>query len=112
MAIDEAFFSEVLESNRDAVRNSVKEALLSGIKRQFEWELPEAVKATVAEFIRDEIIPELKADLEANKDVFVDAATEMVKAAPAEIGKAMQTHLAKNLTNSWTLRKIVEAAFQ
>lgn len=112
MAIDEAFFTEVLESNRDAVRESVKQAMLEGIKRQYEWELPNAVKETVSAFVRDEIVPEIKANLEANKDVFVDAATEMVKGAPAEIGKAMQKQLAENLTNSWQLRKIVEACFQ
>ena len=81
------------------------------MKRQFQWELPEAVKKAVTEFVTEEIIPEVKAELEANKDVFVTAATEMVKGAPAEIGKAMQAQLAKNLTDSWKVRKIVEALF-
>lgn len=109
--IDETFFTEVLESNKDAVRETVRQALLDGIKRQFEWELPNAVKTAVNEFFVEQVIPEIKAELETNKDEFVDAATLMVRGAPVEIGKAMQEQLAQNLTNSWTLRKVVEACF-
>lgn len=110
-ALNEEFFTSVLESNKDAVRATVRDALLAGVKRHFEWELPEAVKRAVHEFVTDQIIPEIKAEMEANKDVFVTAATEIVRGAPAEIGKAMQAHLAKNLTDSWKLRKVVEAMF-
>src|SRR5690606_31592883 len=109
--LNEEFFTSVLESNKEAVHATVREALLSGIKRQFEWEIPEAVKKAVQEFITEEIIPEIQAELTANKAVFVDAATEMVKGAPAEIGKAMQAQLAKKLTDSWQLKKILEACF-
>jgi hypothetical protein len=106
--LDAEFFTEVLESNKDAVRATVRDALLAGVKRQFEWELPEAVKKTVNEFITEEVVPEVRAELSANKDAFVAAATEMAKSASVEIAKAMQTTIAKNLTNSWTLRKVVE----
>lgn len=105
------FFTDILESNRDQVKATVTEALLSGVKRQFEWEIPEAVKKEVNDFITNEIIPEVRAQLFTNKDEFVDAAVTMVRGVPAEIGKAMQENLAKNLTNSWTLRKVVEACF-
>jgi hypothetical protein len=111
-ALNEEFFTSVLEENKDAVRATVRDALLEGVKRQFAWEVPDAVKKAVAEFITEENIPEIKAELEANKETFVIAATEMVRGVPAEIGKAMQKQLAKNLTNSWTLRKITEACFQ
>lgn len=105
------FYEGILTENRDAVRAAVKEALLSGIKRQFEWEIPDAVKAEVREFITNEVMPQIRADLTANKDEFVNAATTMVRSIPAEIAKAMQSQLAANLTRSWTLRKVVDACF-
>jgi len=105
------FFTDILESNREQVKATVTEALLAGVKRQFEWELPDAIKKEVADFITTEIVPEVRAQLFANKDELVDAATTMVLGVPAEIGKAMQEQLAKNLTSSWTLRKVVEACF-
>ena len=110
--IDQDFFTSVLESNKAAVQAAVRDAMMDGIKRQFEWEIPATLKKAVDEFITEEVMPAVRAELTANKDVFVNAATEMVKLAPAEIGKAMQGHLAKNLTNSWQVRKIIEACFQ
>jgi hypothetical protein len=111
-ALDGAFFTGVLETNKDAVRAAVRDALLDGVKRQFQWELPDTVKKAVAEFVTEEIVPEIRAELEANKEAFVAAATQMAAGAAAEIAKAMQEQIAKNLTNSWTLRKVTEELFR
>lgn len=110
--LDAAFFTEILESNKSKVRDAVRDSLLEGVKREFQWELPQAVRKVVNDFIAEEIVPEIKAELETNKKAFVEAATEIVKGATGEIGKALQDHLAKNLSQSWTMRKLVEALFQ
>lgn len=110
--LGETFFTSILEENKQALREKLRETLLAGVARQFEWELPEAVKKAVAEFVADEIIPEIRAELTASRDEFVNAATAMVRGIPAEIGKAMQERLAGNLTNSWTVRKIAEECFK
>jgi hypothetical protein len=109
--LDGAFFTDVLENNKDSVRAAVRDALLDSVKRQFQWELPEAVKKTVSEFVADEIIPEIKAELEANKEAFITAATDMARGCAAEIAKAMQEQVAKNLTQSWNVRKLADAIF-
>jgi hypothetical protein len=109
--ISAEFFTSVLDSNREQVQAAVRDAMLDGIKRQFQWELPEAVKKEVTAFMVEEVIPQIRAELTANKDEFVTAATTLARAAPAELAKAMQEHVAKQLTNSWTLRKVTEALF-
>ena len=106
------FFTDILENNRENVKSAVTEALMSGIKRQFEWELPNSVKEEVTKFITDEVAPEIRAQLLANKDELVDAAITMVRGIPAVIAVSMQEQLAKNLTNSWTLTQIVQACFK
>ena len=111
-ALDAAFFTDILESNKAKVREAVRDSLLEGVKREFQWELPQAVRKVVNEFISEEIVPEIRAELETNKEEFVRAATDIVKGATAEIGKALQEHLAKNLAQSWTMRKLTEALFQ
>ncbi len=108
-ALDESFFTSILESNREAVRAKVRDALLDGITRQFEWELPQTVKDAVQSFITEEIVPEIRAELAANKEAFVVAATEMARAAASELAKAMQERIAANLANSYTLKRVVEA---
>ncbi len=105
--MDADFFRDILESNKDMVRDGVRDALMDSIKRQFQWELPKAVKVTVKEFMEQEVVPAIRAELLANKEQFVEAATEIARAAPAEIAKAMQAKIAENLTHSWTLREVV-----
>ena len=103
------FMLSVLDDHRDTVKAAVKEALMSGIKRKFEWELPNAVSSAVDEFIKAEVVPEIRAQLTADKDVFVNAAIEMVKSVPVEIGKALQLQIAKNLTSSYKLEALIKA---
>lgn len=110
--INEQFYTEILEQNKDAVRQAVADAMLDSIKREFQWELPNALKKVVNEFIEEEIAPSVRAQLLENKDELVQAATALIAGVPAEIGKALQMHLAKTLTDSWKLRKVTEALFQ
>src|SRR5690554_2244652 len=105
--MDAEFFNNVLEQNKDAVREQVKQSLLDSIKRQNAWELPDQVKKEVAAFMEKEVLPEIRNALLENKDEIVSAATECVRSVPAEIGKAMQKQVAENLTSSWKLRGVI-----
>ena len=109
--MNDEFYKEILEENKEAVKNKIREAMFDGIKRQFEWELPNAVKEEVQKFIKEEITPSIREDLLQNKDAMVEAATNMIAGIPAEIGKKLQEDLAVNLKNSYKLRKITEALF-
>ena len=109
--MDDRFYTEILEQNKSAVREKVKEALLESVGNEFKWELPLALKEIVNEFIKDEIIPEVKKELFENKDQIVESCTSIVRAVPAEIGKAMQEKLAETLTSSWKLKGVTDALF-
>lgn len=110
--MNDQFYKEILEENKDAVRQKVKEAMLESVAKEFQWELPKVVREAVNEFVQEEIVPAVRAELLENKDAMVQAATDMIAGVPAEIGKAMQEQLAKTLTDSWKLRKVTEALFQ
>ena len=109
--MDERFYKEILEDNKDAVRQKVKEAMLASVQREFEWELPQAIKEEVNQFIKEEIAPAIREKLSEDKDAMVRAATDMISGIPVELGKAMQASVAEKLTNSWQLRKITDALF-
>lgn len=102
------FFTGILDENREKVRAAVRDTLLESVKQQFKWEVPEAIRKEVSDFIATEVIPDVRAELMKNKAAFVDAATEIAKAAPIELAKAMQQKVAENLTNSWKLKKVIE----
>ena len=105
------FYTEILEENKEAVKQRVKDAILESVTCRFEWEVPEALNKLVADFMKKEIIPELRKELYESKDEFVDLATEIIRGVPAELGKAMQAKLAETLTDSWKLKKVTSALF-
>lgn len=109
--MDADFYKEVLEENKEAVKQKVKEAMLDAVTRKFSWEVPEQINSIVSEFITEEIAPALRDELMENKNAIVESATTIVSGIPAELGKALQEHLAKNFTDSWKLRKVTEAMF-
>lgn len=110
--MDDTFYTDILEENKAAVKQAVKDAMLNSITQKFQWELPQALQEAVNEFIKDEIIPEVRKELLENKDAMVAMATDLIKAVPAEIGKAMQEKVAENLSSSYTLKNMVDQLFR
>lgn len=111
MTIDENFLLTALNENRENIKAHVKQTILDGITRQFQWELPEVIKKEVTAFMAEEIAPEIRKQLVADKDMIVDAATVAIQGIAIEIGKQLQEKAAKSLANSWDLKKITEALF-
>ena len=109
--MEDKFYTEILEENKEAVREKVRQTILDGIQEKFKWELPNAVNEAVNEFVKDEVVPEIKAQLLEDKDEIVNAATTIAKGIPVELGKALQERLAKNLAESWTIKKIAKELF-
>lgn len=109
--MDEKFYKEILEENKESVKQKVREAMLASVQRQFEWELPNAIKDEVNQFIKEEIAPAIREKLSEDKDAMIQAATDMISGIPIELGKAMQANISEKLTDSWKLRKITDALF-
>ena len=110
--MDDKFYKEILEENKAAVKNKVKEAMLEGISSHLAWQVPDKIGEIVSKFIKDEISPAIRAELLENKDEIVSAATDIIRGIPAELGKALQSHLAERLTDRWKFKEITKAMFQ
>lgn len=104
----EDFYRGVLEKNKDKIRQSVEETFLEQIQNDFKYRMPEAVRKSVDEFISSEIVPIIQAQLQKDKDKIAKAATEAAVTIAMEVGKAIQTQAADNLTKSWNIKKIIE----
>lgn len=109
--MNEDFYKEILEENKEAVKQKVTEAMFASIENKFKWELPEAVSKEVNSFIKEEIAPAVRESLLEDKDAIIKTATEAVSLIPAEVAKALQEHLAKTLTDSYKLRGVTKALF-
>ena len=85
-----------LNENREDIMRSVKAKAIERITESMKYTLPSMVGETVTEFFRDEIVPEIKAHLAAEKGPIVAAS---IKAA-AEIGDAVAKKMVETAVES------------
>ncbi|NCC53535.1 MAG: hypothetical protein EOM20_20310 [Spartobacteria bacterium] len=111
MTINENILLEALEENRENIKAHVRQVILDGITRQFQWELPDVIKKEVAAFMAEEIAPEIRKQLIEDKEAIVDAAAQAVQGIAVEVGKSLQKTASESLTSSYKSRDIVKALF-
>lgn len=101
---------EFLETNRAEITAAVKTKLIEGLLSQHRWEMSAIVAETVNEFVKTEVVPEIKAYLEGEKGVIIEAAKE----ASRQIGEILTQHMvvkaSKNL-ESYTFREVMKGLF-
>lgn len=111
IGIDSQFLIQSLADNREAIKAHVKKVILDGISKQFQWELPQVVTKEVSKFMEEEIVPEIRKQLIADKDLIVEAATKAVQGIAIEVGTSLQKLAAEQLSNSYKVREIGKALF-
>jgi hypothetical protein len=87
-----------LEENKIDIQSAVKAATIKAMTQHLEWSLPNGVREVVATFIEEEIVPEVKAHLQAQKGVIVEAACK----AASEIGDKVSVLLVEKATEAMT----------
>jgi ABC-type phosphate/phosphonate transport system substrate-binding protein len=103
-----------LDANKAEIQLQVKQRLIDGLLANHSWTMREQIGDVVAAFMRDEIMPEVKAYLVSEKSSILEAA---VKGA-AEIGDMLSKQLvaqaAKNLDgkSGYQFRAIAKAIFE
>ncbi len=101
---------EFLETNRAEIAAAVKAKLIEGLLSQHRWEMSEIVAKTVNEFVTNEVVPEIKAYLEGEKGVIIEAAKESAR----QIGEMLTQHMvlkaSKNI-ESYSFREVMKGLF-
>ena len=87
-----------LADNAVDIQQAVKAATIKAMTQHLEWSLPNGVRDVVAKFIEDEIVPEVKAHLAAQKGPIVEAACK----AASEIGDKVAVLLVEKATEAMT----------
>jgi hypothetical protein len=106
--LDEKFFLETLNENRESIKRHVHQTIMDGLTERFKWNLPQAVNEAIDLFLKEEIVPEIRTQLMADKDQIVSAATAVAKMVAVEVGQAIQKKVAENLASSWNVKKLME----
>lgn len=109
--LDEKFFIEALNENRESIKAHVKQTIIEGISQKFKWELPDLINKEVAKFMEKEILPEIQVQLLGQKQAIVDSSMIMIQGMALEIGKAMQLTMAEKLKSSYNVEKMIKGIF-
>lgn len=85
---------EFLRDNAEAIKSAVRDKLISNIMQEYRWEIGGEVAKAVNEFVKDEIVPEVKEFLAGEKGVILMAAQEGCR----QIGEVMTKNMVEAVT--------------
>jgi hypothetical protein len=104
---------EFLDENRESIQRAVKEKMIEGLLAQNRWEISGQIAAVVQEFVKDEIVPEVKKYLADQKGPILAAAIAGAAAVGETLSKAIVERTAKRLApDNYEFRQIMEAIFK
>lgn len=104
--------TRVLLNQKDAIVKGLVDGAVEGIKRDLGWRAGNIAAATIDEFVKNEVIPELNKRLHQQKEQCVEALLAGVHEAIKTAGEKLAEAAAKNLSQSWNVGKLAEALFK
>lgn len=104
---------EFLEANKAEVQAQVKQRLIDGLLANHQWTTRDQIGETVAEFMKTEIMPEVKAYLVSEKSAILAGAVKAASEIGDMLAQQLVTQAAKNINekSSYQFRKVAEAIF-
>lgn len=104
-----------VQSLLDEGREQIVSAIVADAKSRLSWtvgnQLAEAIQPVVKQFIADEIIPELRAQLLEQKGVIIEAAAQAAVAIGESVAKSLVSQAMSNANDSYKRGKIMDAIF-
>ena len=104
-----------VQSLLEESRGQVVAAIVDDAKRRLPWtignQIAEEVQPVVKQFVADEILPELRAQLLEQKAVIVEAAAQAAVAIGESVAKTLVAQAMSNANDSYKRGKIMDAIF-
>jgi hypothetical protein len=104
---------DFLEANKAEVQAQVKQRLIDGLLSSHKWTMSDQIGEVVSEFMKAEIMPEVRKYLTSEKSAILEAAI----ASTAQIGEMMTKEMvkraAKNVSaDSYSFRNVLQEIFK
>ncbi len=98
---------EVAPNVRERLVVEVEDQLVASLRYQIQDE----IKKYTSEYVKNELMPTLVADIDANKAALLEEMQEAIDSCFSAAAKAMKEKAEANLEQSWNLKKVVEGMF-
>lgn len=104
-----------VQSMLDESRSQVVAAIVDDARRRLSWtvgeQIAEQVKPVVKQFVADEILPELRAQLVEQKGVILEAAVQAAIVIGESVAKSLIAQATQSANDSYRRSKIMDAIF-
>lgn len=100
-----------IASAMPAVMARIKQETLNRIEREGVEIMVATARKAAEQWAIDNLVPEIKAQLDAGKAGMVAKASQISSDLSDEIGKALVKAATEKLSQSWNVRKVAEALF-
>jgi hypothetical protein len=104
--------TRALLRQKETIVAGLIEGAVEGIKRDLGWRAGSIAAATIDEFVKNEVVPELNKRLQERKAQVVEQLLAGVEGALNVAGEKLAEACAKNLSQSWNVAKLAEALFK
>jgi len=103
----ESVLANATEDIKQAAAKELKEQVISSIK----WNMSDQIQRYATEWYSQHILPDIKAKLEADKELIIKTALDGISGIGDEIAKALSDKAKGNVKTSYKLSKIVDGLF-
>jgi hypothetical protein len=103
--------SAAIVKQKDAIVKGLIDGAVSSLQRDLGWKVARATEEHIDKFIKEEVLPEVQAQIEARRNEIVAAMVGSVDVAMKHAGVKLAETAAKNLAQSWNMKKLAEAMF-
>ncbi len=102
---------EMMNIDTERIKKQLQEEIQDEVIKHIKYSLQDEVREVASEFMKEEISGEIREMLIDMKPQIIEELQESIIKICAGLGENMVKSATKNLTNSWTIRSIVEKLF-
>lgn len=103
--------NELLESAKPSIIESIKNDLKQTISYEMKQVCAQQVKAATEAWIKENVIPEITAELVERKEGLISAGAKLGPLIIDEVVKSMTAAISQKLKSSWERKKIFDSMF-
>ena len=104
--------TKILEDAKDELRANLVEDMKDRLKTSVEYTLGAEVRKVIEEYVKTEIVPDLKAALIEDKPIILKAAIKGANEIGEVLSKALVEDMKAKLGKEYTRRNIIDAIWK
>lgn len=102
---------QALQERKGEIIKGLVEGAITTLNRDLGWQVKHAASEVIDKFIKDEVLPKVQEELEQRKAEIIVSIVGGIEGALQAAVTQMQASAAKNLAQSWNMKKLTEAMF-